>query len=55
MTMKVGMLDGVIEYYHVCSIGDPGLTMTYLGQCQIWSLMLLCGEKVKQWIFRKRL
>ena len=34
-----------------CSNDDPGLTLTILRQCQIWSLMLLYGKNVKQWIF----
>ena len=34
---------------------DPGLTLTYLRQRQIWSFMLLYGQKVKQWIFQKLL
>ena len=29
MTLKVGMQHWVIEYYHVCSNDDPGLTLTY--------------------------
>ena len=41
------------EYYQVCSNDDPGLTLTFLLQSQIWSLMLLYGKKVKQWIFQK--
>ena len=38
----------VVDYYQVCSNDDPGLTVTYLRQCQIWSLMFLYRKKVKQ-------
>ena len=44
MTLKLSMQHRVLEYYQVCSNDDPGLT-----------LMLLYGEKVKQWIFQKLL
>ena len=40
MTLKVGMQHRVLEYYQVCSNGDPGLTLG-----QIWSLMLLYVKK----------
>ena len=53
-------------WYLVCSIGclsttkfvqtlTPGWLWPILRQCQIWSLMLLFGKKVKQWIFQKLL
>ena len=29
MTLKLGMQHWVLEYYQVCSNGDPGLTLTY--------------------------
>ena len=29
MTLKLGMQHRVLEYYHVCSNDDPGLTLTY--------------------------
>ena len=45
MTLKVGMQYWVLEYYQFFSNDDPGLTLTY------WSLMLLYGKKIKQWIF----
>ena len=45
----------VLENYQVYSNDDPGLTLTYLGQGQIWFLMLLYRKKVKQWIFKKLL
>ena len=38
-----------------CSNDDPGLTLTYFTARSIWSLMLLYGKKVKQWIFQKLL
>ena len=37
----------VLKYYQVCSNDDPGLTLTFLRQGQIWSLMLLYGKKEK--------
>ena len=48
MTLKHGMHHEVLEYYQVCSNDDPELTLTYLRQGQIWSLMLLYGEKGKK-------
>ena len=41
----------VLEYYQVYSNNDSGLILTILWQGQIWSLMLLYGKKVKQWVF----
>ena len=29
MTLKLGMLHRVLEYYQSCSNDDPGLTLTY--------------------------
>ena len=29
MTLKLGMQHWVLEYYHVCSNDDPGLTLNY--------------------------
>ena len=29
MTLKLGMQHRVLEYYQVCSNGDPGLTLVY--------------------------
>ena len=55
MTLKLGMQHRVLEYYKACSNGDPWLTLTYLWQGQIWSLLFLYGKKVKQWIFQKLL
>ena len=55
MTLKLGMQRWMLEYYQVCSNDDPELTLTILQQGQIWSLMLLYGKKVKQWIFQKLL
>ena len=51
MTLKLR----VLKYYQGYSNYDPGLTLTYLRQDQIWSLMLLYGKKVKQWLFQKLL
>ena len=45
MTLTLGMHHPVLEYYQVCSNDDPGLTLTILGQGQIWVLMLLFGKK----------
>ena len=47
MTLKVSLRHRVLEYYQVCTNDDTELTMTYLRQGQIWSLMLLYGEKGK--------
>ena len=55
MTLKLGVQHRVLEYYHICSNDDPGLTLTYLTASPIWSLMLLYGKKVKQWICQKLL
>ena len=55
MTFKLGMQHWVLEYYQVSSNDDPGLTLTYFTQGQIWSHMLSYGKKVKQWIFQKLL
>ena len=52
MTLKLGTQYWVLEYYQVCS-NDPGLTLPILGQGQIWSLMLLYGEKGKTMDFSK--
>ena len=43
------------KYYSnfVCSNDDPGLTSTYFTARSIWSLILLYGKMVKQWIFQK--
>ena len=38
----------VLKYYQVCLNDDTGLTLTYLWQGHVWSLMLLYGKKVKQ-------
>ena len=48
MTLKLGMQNWVLEYFQVCSNDDPWLTLTYVRQGQIWSLMLLYGKKVKR-------
>ena len=53
MTLIVGMQHRVLKYYQVYSNDNPGLTLTYLRKGQIWSLKLLYGKKVKQWIFQK--
>ena len=29
MTLKLGMQHRVLEYYHICSNDDPGLTLSY--------------------------
>ena len=55
MALKLGMQHHVLEYYHVCSNDDPGLILTYFTARSNWSLMLLYGKKVKQWIFQKLL
>ena len=55
MALKLGMQHWVLKYYQVCSNNDPVLALTYFMQGQIWSLTLLYGKKVKQWIFQKLL
>ena len=56
MTLKLGMQHWVLEYYlktvKMMSLGWP---WPILRQSQIWSLMFLYGENVKQWIFQKLL
>ena len=47
MTLKLGMHHRVLKFYDVCSNDDPELTLTFLRQGQIWSLMVLYGEKGK--------
>ena len=47
MNLKLGMQHRILEYYQVCSDDAPGLTLIYFTEGQIWSPMLLCGEKVK--------
>ena len=51
MIMKIGMQHWVLEYYQVKSNGVPGMTLTCFMPRSKWSLMLLYGKKVKQWIF----
>ena len=46
-TLNFGMHNWVLKYDQVCLNDDPGLTLTYLRQGQIWFLMLLYGEKGK--------
>ena len=53
--LEVCMQYRILEYYEVGSNDDHGLTLTYLWQDQIWSIMLLYGKKLKQWIFKKLL
>ena len=52
MTLKV-LQHRILEYYQVCSNDDPVLTLTYLTARSNWSIMLLYGKKLKQWIFQK--
>ena len=46
MSLKLSMQHEVLEHYQVCSNNDPGLTLTYFTQGQIWSLMY--GKKGKK-------
>ena len=50
MILKLDMHHLVLHFYKTYSNGDPWLTLTYLGQGQIWSLRLLYGKKAKLWI-----
>ena len=51
MTLKLGMLQPVLEYCQVCSNDDPGLTITYFTPRS--NLVPYAFVKVKQWIFQK--
>ena len=53
MTLKIGMLHQVREYYQVCSNDDPGLTLTYFTAMSNLVPYAFVWEKVKQWIFQK--
>ena len=53
MTLKVGMLHWVLEYYQVCSNDVCGMTLTYFTAMSNWS-MLLCGEKGKTMDFFRK-
>ena len=53
MTLNLGMHPQVLEYYHFAQMMTLGWLWPILRQGQIWSLMLLYGKKVKQWIFQK--
>ena len=46
--LRTGMQHRVFKYYQVCSNDDPGLTLTFLPPCKIWSIMLFYGNKLKQ-------
>ena len=45
MTLKLGMLHWVLEYYELCSNDDPGLTLTYFTARSNWSLTLLYEKR----------
>ena len=70
MILKLGMQHRGLKLYKVYKNSDPGLTLTYftarsnlVPYAFVWeksktmdfSLMLLYGKKVKQWIFQKLL
>ena len=55
MTLKVGMLHRVLEYYKVYSNGDPEMTLTYFKTRSNLVSYAFVWEKVKQWIFQKLL
>ena len=44
MTLKLGMQYRVLKYCQVDSVDDPGLTLIYFKQGQIWSLMWVKGK-----------
>ena len=50
---NVGMQHWVPEYNQFIQAMTLGWPWSVLWQGQIWSLMLLYGKKVKQWIFQK--
>ena len=47
MTLKLGMQHRVLEHYQIYSNDDPGLTLTYFTQGQIWSPYAFVWEKGK--------
>ena len=47
MTLKLGMLHWVFEYYQVCSNDDPGLTLTYFTARSNLVPYVFVWEKVK--------
>ena len=52
MTLKLGMQHWVLEYYQVCSNGDPALTLTYFTARSNFVPYAFAWEK---WIFEKLL
>ena len=48
MILKLGMQHRELKLYKVCINGDPGLTLTIKGQCQIWWLVRFEWEKLSQ-------
>ena len=55
MTLKLSMWHQMHEHYKFIQIMTLDWPWPILGQGQIWSLMLLYGKRVKQWIFQKLL
>ena len=55
MTLKLGMLQWLLEYYQIYSNDDPGLTLTYFTARSNLIPYAFVGKKVKQWIFQKLL
>ena len=51
MTLKLGIQHRVLEYYHVCSNDDPGLTLNYFTARSNLVPYAFVWERVKQWIF----
>ena len=48
LTLKLGMPHQVAEYYQGCSSDDPGLTLTFFREGQIWSLMFFVFRHVSR-------
>ena len=53
MTLKMGLLHRVFEYYQVCSNDDPELTLTYFTARSNFVPYAFLWKKVKEWIFQK--
>ena len=48
MILKLGMKHKAIELYKVCINNDPGMTLTFLRQCQLRAPMHLNGKTIKR-------
>ena len=56
MTLKLVMQHRVLKYYQVCSIDDPGLTLTYFtARSNLVPYAFVWEKGKKKWIFQKLL